>query len=49
MEFPDFNPNLTENQHDHDGQASTVDLPGKSVGTFCRLVYLSHLGFECDG
>ena len=26
-----------------------LDLPGKSGGTFCRLVHLSHLGFECDG
>ena len=26
-----------------------MDLPGKSGEIFCRLVHLSHLGFECDG
>jgi uncharacterized glyoxalase superfamily protein PhnB len=26
-----------------------LDLPGKSGGTFCFLVQLSHLGFACDG
>lgn len=27
----------------------TVDLPGKSGGTVCRLVHFNHLAFECDG
>jgi A nuclease family of the HNH/ENDO VII superfamily with conserved AHH len=26
-----------------------VDLPGKSGGIICRLVHLSHFGFESDG
>jgi transposase len=26
-----------------------LDLPGKSGGTICRLVHLSHFGFESDG
>ncbi len=31
------------------GKVTDLDLPGKSGEIFCRLVHLSHLGFECDG